>query len=171
MTIDEYVRMDSTFNRSKFLGDVNRMIQTIYMAISSDQLDSVQSLMSEKAFKKLQDRVSKKQIEGMSLKYDHVFIDSDIVEIYNEKHPVIRVISTCSFSKYYVSDGKIVKGSDTDMIKILHSFSFSKNNNDLSFYRCVGCGASYDVRVEDQCPNCGNSLIEERYDYTIVEME
>ena len=84
---------------------------------------------------------------------------------------IIHVVSTCSYSKYYVSDGKVVEGSDTDKIEAIHCFSVSKNDQDVSYYSCNGCGVSYDVRKDKKCPHCGTYNQYDYYDYCIIDME
>ena len=170
MTVEEYGKMDPTFNRSKFIGSVNRMIQNIYIAISFDHIDTIHSYMDDKTYLQLLDRVERMS-DGLILKYDNVFIDSEIKEIHLVRGvPTIEVSSTCNFSKYYLENGEIVRGSNEDIIQVLHSFSFRKNQNALPFYRCDGCGASFDMRQEEKCPNCGSSCIHEENDYYIVGM-
>ncbi len=171
MTIEEYSIKDNTFNKAQFIGEVNRMIQKICIAINNNDLDSVHYYMNDKVYNKIKSIIDRAKEKGNNIKYDNIFIDSIISEICIDRGtPKIRVSSTCKFSKYYVSNGEIVNGSNIDTIQILHDFYLCKNDESLPFYCCKGCGASYDIYLDKKCPHCGNIFDDEEFDYYIVEM-
>ena len=171
MTLDEYKKIDSTFNQAIFISNCNRMIQDIYDCISSDQLDLAKNYMNDFVFQKISKIVENNKKEGLVLKYDDIFIDSEIrgFEIL-DGNIVIKVTASCNYSKFYLSNGNIVSGKDNELINVTHTFYFTKNNSFLSVYRCAGCGRSYDFILESKCPNCGNTNVDLRFNYYIVGM-
>ena len=54
MTIEEYTKIDTTFNRSLFIGEMNQMIQDIYMAITENQVERIKKYVKEEVYQKIQ---------------------------------------------------------------------------------------------------------------------
>ena len=172
MTLEEYKKIDTNFNQSVFISKANMMIYNIYDTISSNNIDSIKYYMNDYVFNKISKIVENSRVNGQILVFDNIFIDSQIrgFEIL-DGNVVVKVTASCNFSKYYLSDGNIVSGSDKDLKTVIHTFYFTKNNKLLSFYRCIGCGFSYDIREYQKCPSCGNSNnINKIFDYSIVGM-
>ena len=168
MTIEEYGQIDKTFNRSKFISDINRMMQKIYESISNDNLESIKYFISENVYKKYQDMIQRYKDKGLTIKYDNVVIDSEIKEITKVNgQPQITVNTTCNYSKYYTKDGEIVSGDD-NKLQTIYNITVTKNEHSKIYYCCEGCGKSFDAVNYDKCPNCGSNFIEEKYDYTIL---
>ncbi|MBR3211223.1 MAG: TIM44-like domain-containing protein [Bacilli bacterium] len=172
MTIEEYTKIDTTFNRSLFIGEMNQMIQDIYMAITENQVERIKKYVKEEVYQKIQAILERNTQDGSSLKFKYVSIDSVIRSFELENNiPVIKITSTCTFAKYYVKEGEVVRGNETKQIQVIHNFKVQKRKEALSFYRCQGCGASYDITTDKICPHCGKSLLGETHNYLIVEME
>ncbi len=167
MTIEEYGQLDQTFNRSKFISDINRMMQKIYESISNDNLESIKSFMSDEVYQKYQDMIQRSKDKGLTIKYDNVVIDSEIKEITKVNgNPQITVNTTCNYSKYYTRDGEIV--SEDNKLQTIYNIIVTKNEHTKIYYCCEGCGKSFDAANYDKCPHCGSDFIEEKYDYTIL---
>ncbi len=167
MSIEEYVKIDPSFNQSRFIGDINRMMQKIYEAVSNDNLDSIKYFISDKVYERYQGIINRSKEKGLTLKYENVFVDSEIKEI---SKSTITVESTCRYSKYYTKDGKIMDEGKFDRVETTYTVTATKDDNALIYYCCEGCGKSFNATTEKRCPHCGREIIEEIFDYIIMDM-
>lgn len=174
MTIEEYVLKDKDFNSSKFISDANRMIQSIYYSLASNELDSIRSFLSDKVYQIFQNELQQAKDEGTQLIYDDVVIDSEIQKIETiDGVDCIFVISNCQYLRYFLSSHHaVVRGSDSNVQTKNHVFVFCKINHARQIIeRCEGCGYSYDFFDVKQCPQCGLENRSCRNLYRIENME
>ena len=79
--IEDYGQIDKTFNRSKFISDINRMMQKVYESISNDNLESIKYFISDDIYKRYQDMIQRSKDKGLTIKYDNVVREKNLDDV------------------------------------------------------------------------------------------
>lgn len=178
MTIDDYIKIDSTFDEAVFLSKVGNMIIKYYSSITFNKMDTIDHFVSDSIFND-----GKKEIEECKNKhiihmYDMLNVkDSRILSIDEvDDNYIIRVAITLRYLDYYIDEvsRKKVSGNDRDRIEIPCIIELSKPINSKEqklLKKCPNCGASLLINASGKCEYCGSIYNLEDYDYIITKIE
>ena len=176
MGIDEFARLDVGFQENKFLTKANSRIKKIYNGITLEKLDEVKHFMSEELFQKLFSLLKSYQDSGKRVIYDEVNV---VCQIYSyEVSPdyfKVTVICDCRYLNYFLSSSTMeyLSGDMENRKKRSQKIVFLKKRNakENSIFRCVGCGANFNINENGICPSCGRVYDLDDFDYILKDME
>lgn len=175
MTVDDFQKIDVHFSESQFLASSNYMVKKLFHAISLNQLEDVNHFINDSVYQKFQGMIASSLEKNAKLVYDEVNVQSEVEsirQILNTYEIVVK--AHCKYCKYFTSmDGKVIGGSSTNRMSITHQVVFQKevDSQRQIVNRCLGCGASFNIKESGKCPNCGRIYDLEKFDYIIVKFE
>lgn len=178
MTLDEFKKLDSTFNESMFITKVNNMFVKFFTNIMMDRLPEVKHFVSDKVYEYGESIINAVKSKGWRQMYDELNVKNTKITSYQvtDDNYIIHVLLQSRYMDYIISldDGDYVSGNNTSRIQVDYDLTLTKKrvtkNQDI-VRKCPGCGATINVNSSGKCEYCGSIYNQEDYDWVITSLE
>jgi hypothetical protein len=178
MTVDEFVKMDATFNQGMFLTKVNNIFVKLLTAIMMDDLDSVRHFIRDDVYEWAESITKEVRDKGQRQMYDELNVKESRIDsiIEESRQYVIKVYLQSRYLNYIInlSDGNLVSGNDYSRIQVNYNLLFTKKKAAQKqgiARKCPGCGAPISVNTSGKCEYCGSTYNQEDYDWVLTKLE
>ena len=178
MSVEEFRKIDTTFNESMFITKVNNIFVKLFTAIMLDKLDTVEHFISEDVYNYASNILNNAKGNGWRQMYDELNVkESRIVDIeVNNDVYIIKVYLQSRYMDYIInlSNGTLVSGNNKSRIQVDYNLVFTKKSNALKqgiIRKCPGCGAPVNVNTSGICEYCGSKYNQEDYDWVLTSLE
>jgi len=178
MTLEEFSKLDTSFNESMFLTKINNMFIKYLTAIMMDKLDEVKHFISEEIYNNGLEIIEDAKNNNTRHMYDELNVkESKIISITEEKNAYeIEVFLESRYMEYYISldNGNYVSGNNHSRINVNYNLTLTKKKNTKEqniVKKCPGCGAPLSVNTSGKCEYCGTTYNQEDYDWVITKIE
>ena len=178
MTIEEFKKIESTFNESMFLSKVNNIFVQLLSSIMLDKLNNIKHFVSDDVYNWAENIVNNNKNNNWRQMYDELNVKSTIIKEIevNESVYIIKVYLQSRYMDYIMnlSNGSIVSGNDNSRIQVNYWLTFTKKvnaNNQGIVKKCIGCGAPLNVNASGKCEYCGAIYNQEDYDWILTKLE
>lgn len=174
MRIEELKLKDTSFSEDRFITKANSRIKKLFNAISLNKLSSIEHFLSEDMYRNILDMVESLNNSSSKIFYGEVNATCSISDILEDNDFYIIIVD-CSlrYLKYYVdSNFKYVSGDNNNRIVDNQLITFKKNKaaKDSGVFRCLGCGATFNINADGVCPSCGRVFDLDEFDYIISDI-
>lgn len=175
MTIEELKKIDIKFSEDKFITKANSRVKKVFNAISLNKLNEIQHFLSDDLYKNIVSKIESYNNPNTRIFFDEVNVSCSISKVLEDNdYYIILVDCTLRYLKYYVdSSFKYVSGNNNSRIVVNQTITFKKSKiaKDNSVFRCLGCGANFNINASGICPQCGRVYDLDEFDYIIYDME
>lgn len=178
MSIEEFKKIDTSFEESMFYSKVNNVFIKLMTARMINKLDEVKHFISDNLYKNEVNLLESLKNKNLKQMYDELNVkDSKIIDILvNDSVYIIKVYLQSRYMDYIISldDGSLVSGNDSSRIQRDYILTFEKKVNTKeqdNIRRCPGCGASIDVNSSGICEYCGTSYNLDEYDWVLTKID
>lgn len=177
MTLEEFSKLDKSFNETVFIANVNNMFIKFFTNIMLDTLPEVKHFVSDEVYEyglSLIEEAKKRRCRQM---YDELNVKNTIIQSIeqDDDYYVINVILHSRYMNYIISldDGSYVSGNNTSREQVNYSLVLKKKRvtkqKDI-VRKCPSCGASINVNASGKCKYCGTIFNQEDYDWIITSL-
>lgn len=178
MTIDEFKKLNPTFNESMFITKVNNMFVKFFTDIMMDRLPEVNHFVSDEVYAYGESIINAVKPKGWRQMYDELNVKNTKITSYQvtDDNFIIHVLLQSRYMNYIISldDGDYVSGNNTSRIQVDYNLTLTKKrvtkNQDI-VRKCPSCGATINVNASGQCEYCGSIYNQEDYDWVITSLE
>lgn len=178
MSVEEYTKIDNTFNEDMFLSKVNNVAVKLFSAMMLDNLDSVRHFINQDIYEIALSSINKAKNINCRHMYDEFNVKNSKIDDIKVNNGVykIKVLLQLRYLDYIIDlgNGKLVSGDDSTRVNVNYVFTFEKcydaKKQDI-VRKCPGCGASMDVNNSGKCNYCGTIYNQEDYDWVLTEIE
>lgn len=182
MNVEEFGKIDKTFNAGDFLTKANSLFLKILDAMMTDKLDDIRHFLHEDVYKCLKENLNRLKKENCLYVFKDINIRNSIiidVEV-NESVYIIKVFLQSIYRDYIInlSNGKLVPidrfMDDLYKPKKEYLLTFAKKvgaNNQELVKRCPGCGAPLNIHETGKCQYCGAIYNQEDVDWILIKLE
>lgn len=174
MTIEEFLKEDSSFNESMFLSKVNNIFIKLFTGVMLDNLDEVKHFLSDDVYNYYSDRVKELREQNRIQMYDELNVKSSkIVTIVKEEDKyVINVFLEARYMNYIIDSetGNCIYGNNDRRMQVDYSLRFVKKIDTLNYEmirRCPNCGKGMDINNSGKCDYCGSIYNYEDFDWIL----
>lgn len=178
MNINEFVKIDNSFDEGMFMTKVNNIFIQLFSSIMLDELDEVKHFLSEDVYNYANNIVIKNKNNGTRQMYDELNVKSSKIEAIevNENVYTIKVLLQSRYMDYIInlSDSSLVSGNNNSRIEVDYRLIFSKKINTMDqdiVKRCPGCSAPMNINDSGKCEYCGAIYNQEDYDWILTKLE
>lgn len=178
MSIEEFKKIDTSFEESMFYSKVNNVFIKLMTARMINKLDEVKHFISDNLYKNEVNLLESLKNKNLKQMYDELNVkDSKIIDIQvNEDVYTIKVFLQSRYMDYIINldDGSLVSGNDKARIQKDYILTFNKNKvtkEQGNIRRCPSCGASIDINASGICEYCGTSYNLDNYDWILNKIE
>ena len=178
MKIEEFKKIEPTFEESIFYSKVNNVFIKLMTARMLDKIDEVKHFISDELYNNEIAFIKNNKDKGYKQMYDELNVkDSKIIDILvNDSVYIIKVYLQSRYMDYIISldNGSLVSGNDSSRIQRDYILTFEKKVNTKeqdNIRRCPGCGASIDVNSSGICEYCGTSYNLDEYDWVLTKID
>lgn len=178
MNIEEFNKIDTTFNEDMFLSKVNNIVVKLFTGIMLDDLETVRHFINQAVYDYSLDIINKAKDNNCRQMFDEFNVkNSRIMEIkVNNGVYTIKVFLQLRYMDYIISldNGNLVSGNNNARVERNYIFTFEKDDNAKQqdiVRKCPGCGASLDVNNSGKCEYCGTIYNQEDYDWVLTKVE
>ena len=177
MTIDEFKKLDPTFNESMFITKVNNMFVKFLTNIMMDRLPEVKHFVNNEVYAYGESIIKEAKDNGNRQMYDELNVKDTNIKEYQVTDDafVIKVRLQSRYLNYIISldDGSYVSGNNSSRIQVDYDLTLTKKRvtKDQGIVRkCPGCGAPINVNSSGKCEYCGSIYNQEDYDWVITSL-
>ena len=178
MTMEEFLKEESSFNESMFLGKVDNIFIKLFTSIMLNKLDEVKHFLSEDVYNYYNNIVNDLSLQGKRQMYDELNVKSSkIVSIVKEEDKyVISVFLEAKYMNYIIdaNTGICIYGNNERRMEVDYSLKFSKKFNTLNhemIRRCPNCGNGMDINDSGICEYCGSTYNYEDFDWILESIK
>jgi len=163
------------FDTDRLLLKANHMIKSILYAYSDRDLKRVRHFMSEGCYQALLKHFEEDDRLHRRMHYDEVRVTSLLNRMFEtEEYYNIEVIASCNAYIWSEVEGQdAIEGSQERKssfgMKALFVKRIDAQVQDV--VRCQGCGSSFNIKQNGECPNCGRVYDLDKFDFIIQEMD
>ena len=178
MTVEEFSKIDSTFNQSMFITKVNNIFVKLLSNIMMDRLDEVKHFISDSVYEYAERILNNAKSKNGRQMYDELNVkDSNIESIeVNESVYIIKVYLQSRYMNYIIdlSNGNLISGNNSSREQVNYRLTFIKRKDAKEqgiARKCPGCGASISVNTSGKCEYCDSTYNQADYDWVLDELE
>ena len=178
MTLEEFSKLDKSFNETVFIANVNNMFIKFFTNIMLDTLPEVKHFVSDEVYEygvSLIEAAKKQRCRQM---FDELNVKDTIIESIEatDNEYVINVILHSRYMDYIISldDGSYVSGNNTSRKQVNYNLILKKKRVAKQkgiVRKCPSCGASINVNASGKCKYCGTIFNQEDYDWIITSLK
>lgn len=174
MTIEEFSKIDNTFNAASFISKCNNIFIKYFTAIMMDNLKEVDHFISHDVYaygeyilKDLRQKKHRQMYDELNVKNTNI----ENIEITNNKY-IITVFIESRYLNYIINlqNGNIIDGNNTNRIHVNYRLKFTKNINATNqgiAKKCDACGSPMNINNSGICDYCGSIYNQEKYDWIL----
>lgn len=178
MSIDEFAKIDTTFNEGEFLTKVNNVFIKLFSGIMFDELEDAKHFVSDDIYNKALSIVEENKKNGSIQMYDELNVKNSQITNIEVKDDVYR-IDIYLQSRYMdyimnLEDSSLISGDNTRRIQVDYKLTFTKKANAKTMgavRRCPSCGAAINVNNSGKCEYCGTIFNLKDYDWVLTKLE
>ncbi len=177
MSIEEFCKIDTNFNKDVFISITNNIFVKLLTSIMLDELDTVDHFISDDVYNWAISIINTNKSNNTRQMYDELNVkDSVIQEIeVNENVYTIKVFLQSRYMDYIINldDGSCISGDNTSRVMSEYMLTFEKKVNALEsdiVKKCPGCSASINVNESGKCIYCGATFNQEDYDWVLTKL-
>ncbi len=178
MLVDEFIKIDPTFNSSMFLSKVNNIFVKLLTSVMLNELDTVDHFISDEVYDHYNKIVAELNAKHQRQMYEELNVKRSMIRTISvtDTHYVIIVYLEARYMDYILdlNSGEVVSGINTQRIQENYSLEFIRNVNVKEqgiARKCPACGAPMDVNNSGKCEYCGHVYNQEDYDYILNKIE
>lgn len=178
MTIEEFSKLDTTFNPATFISKCNHVFIKYFSAIMMDKLREVDHFISDDVYKygeyiiaPLRKKNYRQMYDELNVKATHI----NNIELINNKY-VITVFIESRYMDYIIdmNTGETVHGNDKSRIQINYKLTFTKDINAVNegeAKKCPACGSPMNINDSGICPYCDSIYPQEKHGWILERIQ
>ncbi len=175
--LSNLLKEDSNFSEATFKAKADNVFIQLYTAVMKQDLQKVKHFLSEKVYKKYNERIKQLQSANQIQIYDELNVSNTNIISINELEDKfeISVSMLVKYLDYFISKDtrKYISGDRNDRVEKNINLKFSKIKNAKSLgnaRKCTGCGANIDINKNGVCQYCGSVFLLKQYDWILEDI-
>ncbi len=177
MSVEDLIKLDSSFSESGFVAKVDNAFTMLYSAFMMGDLTRVKHKISDEVEKKYQEQIDELNKNNYRRMFDEFNIKSTTImniDCDNEYY-IIKVLIVSRYMDYIVnkSDFSFVSGVNDHRIERNNLLTFKKkigSKMEGAARKCPACGANVNANSTGKCPYCGSIYDTENYDWVLTDI-
>lgn len=178
MTVEEFSKIDPSFDQAMFITKINNMFVKFFTAIMLDEMEDVKHFVSDNVYEYGLNILNKYKEKNQRKMYDMLNVKNSWIEGIEVKEDVyiMNVFLQSRYLDYIISldSGEVLSGNDKDRIQVDYKIELTRKKKVAEqgiSRKCPGCGASLSVNTSGKCEYCGSIYNQEDYDWVITELK
>ena len=171
-------KLEDILEESKFISYVDNVFVKIHLAITFNELETIDHFVNDSVYNKLKEKLDKLNQQNLIQMHDMINVkNSHIIDFEetNDKY-IVKVNLTSRYVDYCIDKNskETVSGNDIDRIEKTNYLTFEKNKDTIiqpEARKCPSCGSNMDVNNNGKCEFCGTIYNLEDYEWILTEME
>ena len=174
MTIEEFSKLDTTFNPATFTSKCNHVFIKYFSAIMMDNLKEIDHFISDDVYKYGELIIAPLRNKHLRQMYDELNIKSTRIhniELIKQKY-VITVYIESRYMDYIIdkNTGETIHGNDQSRIQVNYKLTFTKDINAINegdSKKCHACGSPMNINDSGICKYCGSIYQQEKHGWIL----
>lgn len=174
MTVEEFSKLDKTFNPATFISKCNHVFIKYFTAIMMDNLREVDHFISNDVYKYGELIIAPLRKKHQRQMYDELNVKTTRlhnIELKNNKY-IITVYIESRYMDYVIdmNTGNKVYGNDQSRITVTYKLTFTKDINAVNegdTKKCHACGSPMNINDSGICEYCGSIYQQEKHGWIL----